>query len=238
ETKTAMVRITVPKFAVGEFKPEMYATVNIFSPIEVKSVTVPDRAIIRSGERNILIVALGGGYFVPRDVKLGVEAGGYVAILQGLKEGEQIVTSSQFLIDSESNLKAALHSMLGHAENDSSIAATQTEPMEKSRTKEGVNEIIHQVKIGGKLEPRNADHIKMDAQETGSNANAAHELAQEDNRGSKQLQPFIDPVCGMEADGSEELSYTYNGNKYYFCGSGDMEKFKRSPQQYIPTGAR
>jgi len=206
--------------------------------MEAKSVTVPDRAIIRSGERNIVVVALGGGYFAPRDVKLGVEANGYVEILQGLKEGEQVVTSSQFLIDSESNLKAALHSMLGHAGNDSSNAAMQTEPVEKSQTKAGVNEITQQGKIRRKLEPRNAAHIKMDGRETGSNANAAHELAQEDNRGSKQLQRFIDPVCGMEADGSEELSYAYNGNKYYFCGSGDMEKFKRSPQQYIPAAAR
>ncbi len=238
ETKTATVRIKVPKFSVAEFKPEMYATVNIFSPIEGKSVTVPDRAIIRSGERNIVVVALGGGYFVPRDVKLGVEADSYVEILHGLREGEQIVTSSQFLIDSESNLKAALHSMLGHAENDSLNAAMQTEPMEKSQSKADVNEAAQQEKIHGKRGPRNVDHIKMETQETGSNKNTAHELAQEDSKGSKQLQRFIDPVCRMEADGSEELSYTYNGNKYYFCGSGDMEKFKRSPQQYIPTGGR
>ncbi len=182
ETKTATVRITVPKFAVAEFKPEMYATVSIFSPIEVKGITVPDRAIIRSGERNILVVALAGGYFAPRDVKLGVEADGYVEILQGLKEGEQVVTSSQFLIDSESNLKAALHSMLGHARNDSLNAAMQKEPMEQSQTKAGVNERAQQEKIHGKRGPRNADHTKMDGQETGSNANAAHESAQEDDK--------------------------------------------------------
>ena len=123
ETKTATIRIKVRNFAGAEFKPEMYATINLFSPMKFKSVTVPDRAIIRSGERNILIVALGGGYFAPRDVNLGIEANGYVEILQGLNEGEHVVTSSQFLIDSESNLKAAIHSMLGHVGNDSSNTA-------------------------------------------------------------------------------------------------------------------
>lgn len=58
------------------------------------------------------IISLGGGYFAPRDIKTGISGDGYVQVLDGLHEGENIVTSSQFLIDSESNLKAAVAGMV------------------------------------------------------------------------------------------------------------------------------
>ena len=121
ETRTVKVRIEVPNPS-GEIvlKPDMYATVKIKSPQVINAVAVPDQAIIRSGERNIVVVSLGGGYFDPREVKLGVTGDSYVQILEGLKEGERIVTSSQFLIDSESNLKAAISQMSGHEGHDMS----------------------------------------------------------------------------------------------------------------------
>jgi Cu(I)/Ag(I) efflux system membrane fusion protein len=130
ETKTVKVRIEVPNPA-GEIvlKPDMYATVKIKSPQVVNAVAVPDQAIIRSGERNIIVVSLGGGYFDPREVKLGVMAEGYVQVLEGIKEGEKIVTSSQFLIDSESNLKAAIGLMSGHAGHDMSKPMEEAKPV-------------------------------------------------------------------------------------------------------------
>ncbi len=115
ETKTAKVRIELQNTSHYEFKPEMFVTVKIASPLSIESIAVPEQSIIRSGERNIVVVALGGGYFDPREVKLGASADGFVQILDGLHEGETIVTSSQFLIDSESNLKAAISQMSGHA---------------------------------------------------------------------------------------------------------------------------
>ena len=74
-------------------------------------VAVPEQALIRTGRRDIAVVASGDGYFEPRDVKLGAAADGYVEVLEGLREGESLVVSSQFLIDSESNLKAAIEQM-------------------------------------------------------------------------------------------------------------------------------
>src|SRR3972149_11280523 len=106
ETKTAKARVVVRNTASLDLKPEMFATVKITSPVVVDAVAIPDQAIIRSGERNIAVIALGGGYFDPREIRLGVMADGYVQVLDGIKEGGKIVTSSQFLIDSESNLKA------------------------------------------------------------------------------------------------------------------------------------
>jgi RND family efflux transporter MFP subunit len=133
ETRTAKVRVEVRNTVALEFKPEMFATVQIASPVIVNAVAVPDQAIIRSGERNIAVIALGGGYFDPREVKLGVTAEGYVQILEGVKEGEKIVVSSQFLIDSESNLKAAITQMAGHAGMDMSkpMGEEKNPPSEK-----------------------------------------------------------------------------------------------------------
>jgi Cu(I)/Ag(I) efflux system membrane fusion protein len=91
----------------------------------LNAVVIPDQAVIRSGERNIVVIALGGGYFEPREVKIGLMSEGYDQVLDGVKEGEKIVTSSQFLIDSESNLKAAISQMSGHAGMDMS------KPMER-----------------------------------------------------------------------------------------------------------
>jgi len=129
ETKTVKVRIEVQN-PEGQIilKPDMYATVRIKSPLVVKDVAVPDQAVIRSGERNIVVVSLGGGYFDPREVTLGVTADGYDQVLEGLKEGEHIVTSSQFLIDSESNLKAAIGLMGGHAGHDVSGPEEEKQP--------------------------------------------------------------------------------------------------------------
>jgi RND family efflux transporter MFP subunit len=128
ETKTAKVRIQVHNTASIDLKPDMFATVKILSPLSLEAVVVPDQAIIRSGERNIAVIALGGGYFDPREVKLGVQSEGYVQVLDGIKEGEKIVISSQFLIDSESNLKAAIRQMSGHAGMDMSKPMAEPPP--------------------------------------------------------------------------------------------------------------
>jgi len=129
ESRTVKARIQIRNTADLMLKPEMFATVKIASPITVDAVAVPEQAIIHSGERTVAVIALGGGYFDPREVELGVAADGYVQILNGIREGEKIVTSSQFLIDSESNLKAAIGLMAGHAGHDMS------KPMEDQERK-------------------------------------------------------------------------------------------------------
>lgn len=114
ETRTVKVRVEVPHHpGHAEIKPDMFATVVIRSPVAHGAVAVPEQAIIHSGTRNIAVVALGDGYFETRPVKLGVAADGYVEVLEGIQAGEQIVTSSQFLIDAESNLRSAVAAMSG-----------------------------------------------------------------------------------------------------------------------------
>lgn len=114
EAKTRTVKIRLefnnPEW---ELKPDMYANVIIEQSVAESDIAVPSEAVIRSGERNVVIVAIGGGRFIPRDVRLGVESGdGYYQILEGLNNGDEVVTSAQFLIDSESRLKEAIAKML------------------------------------------------------------------------------------------------------------------------------
>ncbi len=110
-TRTIRLTLEVPNPS-RRLRVGMYATV-LFEPVVAKgAVTVPSEAVFRTGERNVVVVALGNGQFAPRDVVLGPEGDGFVQVLEGLNEGEKVVTSAQFLIDSESNLKEAIQKMI------------------------------------------------------------------------------------------------------------------------------
>lgn len=96
-----------------ELKPDMYADVEIESVAKKQGLYIPSEAVIRSGTRNLVFVVRGHGEFSPRDVILGPSLdGGNVEITAGLLEGETVVTSGQFLLDSESKLKEAVQKML------------------------------------------------------------------------------------------------------------------------------
>jgi len=112
ETRTAKVRFEFPN-PQGKLKPEMYANVEIKVHLGRKPV-VPDGAIIDTGLRQIAIVDMGNGYFEPREVKVGAKVNDYYEVISGLKIGERVVTSANFLIDSESKFKEAIGA-LGHA---------------------------------------------------------------------------------------------------------------------------
>jgi RND family efflux transporter MFP subunit len=110
ETRTVPVRIELanPK---GRLKPAMFAEVEIPVAGTTQVVTVPNSAVIDSGSKQVVIVQLGEGRFEPRPVKLGQRGSDFVQVLEGVKEGEPVVTAANFLIDAESNLKAALGGM-------------------------------------------------------------------------------------------------------------------------------
>ena len=94
-------------------KPNMYADVQVFAKPKRKVLVIPREALIATGDQNRVIVALGEGKFIPMNVRVGMQTDRGVEILQGLAEGDEVVTSSQFLIDSESSLKASLARMAG-----------------------------------------------------------------------------------------------------------------------------
>lgn len=108
ETRTARVRIELPNPDL-RLKAEMYADVVFNTRNDEKPVpVVPASALIDSGTKQVVLVAKGEGRFEPRPVRIGRRGDGYVEILEGVEKGEEVVTAATFLIDAESNLKAAL----------------------------------------------------------------------------------------------------------------------------------
>ena len=109
-TRTARVRIELPNSA-GLLKPSMFGNVELQGGGgRGKVLAIADSAVLDSGARQVVLVERGEGQFEPRDVKLGMRAEGYVEVLDGVRVGEQVVVRANFLIDAESNLKAALES--------------------------------------------------------------------------------------------------------------------------------
>ena len=116
----------------GLLKPSMFASVELAAGGMGKVLTVPASAMIDSGTRQIVLVQLAEGRFEPRIVKPGMRSEDHVEILEGIAEGEQVVTSANFLIDAESNLKAALNGLGGYAAHGGSapVSAGQAQPVQ------------------------------------------------------------------------------------------------------------
>lgn len=107
-TRTAKLRIEVPN-PDGRLKIDMYATIELMTPVSAGAVvSVPASAVLNSGTRQAVLVAHGEAQFEPREVTLGAQADGFYEIRSGLQADERVVTGANFLIDAESNLKAAL----------------------------------------------------------------------------------------------------------------------------------
>lgn len=113
ESRTGKVRVELPNID-GLLKPNLYATVHLNADLgAMTGLAVPDSALLDTGKRQAVLVEIGEGRYEPRDVKAGARADGFVQILAGLEEGERVVVRANFLIDSESNLRAALSAFGG-----------------------------------------------------------------------------------------------------------------------------
>jgi membrane fusion protein, copper/silver efflux system len=123
ETRTAKVRIELSNSG-GLLKPSMYASVELLARQSrgKKALAVPDSAVLDSGTRQIVLVQRGEGMYEPRPVKLGTYADGYVEVIEGIQAGENVVISANFLIDSESNLRAALGTFGNSEETPAAVA--------------------------------------------------------------------------------------------------------------------
>lgn len=128
ETRTAKVRVELAN-PDGILKPDMYASIQLISGHGASVLAVPDSAVIDSGTRQVVLVKIAEGLFEPREVKLGIRSDGYVAVAEGLSEGEHVVVRANFLIDAESNLKSALGSFGEHSSHGNTEPATaETNP--------------------------------------------------------------------------------------------------------------
>jgi Cu(I)/Ag(I) efflux system membrane fusion protein len=106
KSRTVKVRIVLLNPS-GTLKPDMYAEVGLGGQLGY-GVAVPDSAVMGTGEREMVFIAKGDGLFEPREVKTGVKVRGFYEIRKGVAEGESVVTGANFLLDSESKLKAAI----------------------------------------------------------------------------------------------------------------------------------
>ncbi len=125
ETRTVPVRIELAN-PQRLLKPAMFAQVELQVGAKTPVLTVPDSAVIDSGTRRIVLVQVGEGRFEPREVELGGRAENYVEVIKGVRDGEQVVVAANFLIDAESNLKAAVGGLAAPAGAAASAAAAES----------------------------------------------------------------------------------------------------------------
>jgi RND family efflux transporter MFP subunit len=116
ETRTVKVRMEFDNPSL-ELKPEMYADIEINTGAH-NGLAVPQEAVIRGGKRDLVIVHKKDGIYAPMEVKIGVEGDKYIEVVKGLRPGDMVVTSAQFLIDSESNLHDAVAKMKDAGEKE------------------------------------------------------------------------------------------------------------------------
>lgn len=121
-TLTAFVEVANPDLRL---RPMMYVNVTARTSGAADAVMVPSEAVLHSGTRTVVVVARGGGVFEPREVLLGTESGGMQEVASGLAPGENVVVSSQFLIDSDSNLRTAISQLLSSGEEGTDPAAAE-----------------------------------------------------------------------------------------------------------------
>ncbi len=113
ETRTLKICVEVPN-SRRRLRAGMYADVTLHGPKVEKALLIPSAAVLRSGEREIVFVEVGEGRFVPREVELGVRGdGNRIQVVNGVSEGESVVTQAQFMLDSESRVMEAIAKFLG-----------------------------------------------------------------------------------------------------------------------------
>jgi membrane fusion protein, copper/silver efflux system len=108
--RTVRARVVVAN-TTGLLKPGMYATVRLHTPSR-SALAIPNSAVLRTGDRNVVFVEMSNGTLMPQDVELGRTAGEYTEVVGGLEPGQRVVTSAQFLLDSESNLAEVMKAMM------------------------------------------------------------------------------------------------------------------------------
>jgi Cu(I)/Ag(I) efflux system membrane fusion protein len=144
DTRTIPVRIEIANPGL-RLKPAMYAQVELAAAGSRQAVTVPASAVIDSGTRQLVLVQLGEGRFEPREVRLGQRGVNDVEVLEGVKDGESVVVSANFLIDAESNLKAAVGSFGhgGHAAPAKTVGHSAEGTIESIDLKAGALTVSH-----------------------------------------------------------------------------------------------
>jgi Cu(I)/Ag(I) efflux system membrane fusion protein/cobalt-zinc-cadmium efflux system membrane fusion protein len=142
KTRTVKARFDIdnPDFAL---KPDMYVNVRLETEPVKNALTIPAEAVLHSGERQTVFVVLGDGKFEPRQVKTGLQSEeGDIEIIQGLLDGDHVVTSAQFMLDSESKLREAIQKMLNPQKPSAADHAGHDHSMQNEEGEENLEDLF------------------------------------------------------------------------------------------------
>lgn len=238
-SKTLRVRLEADNPDYG-LRPDMFVDVEF--PVDLPAtVHVPVDAILDTGLKKIAFVDRGDGFFEPRRVETGWRFGGKVEVTQGLKPGERIVTSGNFLIDSESRMKLAAAGMYGEVIKDPVCGGN----LDESKAKVAGHQSQFQNKTyyfcsedcQREFEKHPERYVDKDAV-TQAAAGDRGALAQ------KPQAPVLtkDPVCGHEVDVEQAkaggLKSEHHGKTYYFCRYQCNKEFDKDPERYLKGEAK
>jgi YHS domain-containing protein len=212
------------------FRPDMFVDVEL--PVNLPdSLTVPGSAVIDTGSRKTVFVDRGNGYFEPRRVETGWRFGDRIEITKGLMEGEQIVVSGNFLVDSESRMKLAAAGLPEDHELDP-VCGMGVDPKKAGEKKS--------VYRGQTYYFCNPDcKAKFDAapeKYRQKNSEVRSQKSEGSGKGQAEGKTARDLVCGMDVDAtvSGVLKAEYQGKTYYFCNPSCKETFLNNPAKYLP----
>lgn len=188
ETRVVKVRLEFEN-PTGELKPDMYVSITLAADMNRTALLVPREAYIDSGTRKVAFVDTGEGRFQPRDIRVGVESeSGLVEVIEGLDEGERVVTSGQFLLDAESKLREATAKL--------SRPATPA-PFDQHATRTDLASVATQPTPGIPENARYACPMDEHPDETDPARQGAYFSA----------EPGECPWCGMDLEPIEELAW-------------------------------
>jgi Cu(I)/Ag(I) efflux system membrane fusion protein/cobalt-zinc-cadmium efflux system membrane fusion protein len=203
-TKDVKVRLEFPN-PEFELKPEMYVSLVIESELAGERVLIPEEAVIHSGKREVVFVDLGEGKYAPREIQSGASGeGGVIEVKNGLLPGEMVVTSAQFMLDSESKTQEAIQKMM-----KSRMSASQRAEVDQSPVAKMEEEKVHKP---AKAEVMN---LNLTPDKKAHFAEEVYTCPMEEHSHILQAGPGICPECGMDL-----VSVTQTGRTVYTCPMG------------------
>jgi membrane fusion protein, copper/silver efflux system len=223
-TRALKVRLEVnnPRY---ELRPDMFVDVDF--PIQTEpALTVPSEAVLDSGLKKIVFVDRGKGFFEPRQVETGLRMGGQVEITKGLMEGERIVVSGNFLVDSESQLKLSAAGLPEDYEVDP-VCGMGVDPRKAGSKKTDYN---------GRTFYFCSDLCKSKFEnDPGKYLRPAAKNRMKDMENRISEKSVKDLVCGMEVNPATPgaLKTVYKGKTYYFCSDHCKSQFEKNPGKFL-----
>ncbi len=227
KTRTVKVRLKFDNPDL-ELKPGMYTNVEIKSAPVSNAIAVPSEAVMFSGERNLVFIALGEGRFAPRDVTVGVESGDdFYEIIDGINVGEEVVTSAQFLLDSESKLQESIAKML--ASRNMNQSKVESEPEHDLPEK---NELSNGKELGMKDMNKEDDHNYDHENQSKSSEPSDHET-----ESTKMMDEQHDHDGHVNIKMGDKISFAKIENDslyYYICPMESHDYVKMSESGSCP----